>query len=609
MPNTESNTSNYKTGRIPVIALDYSSRQLAEKRELLVDYKNAKLYVVSAEDKTVIYDITDKIVQTFKESGDISDFTVEVECLGTYKLGDVISKIYLARIDLIEDKEFQYNAPTTSFDNNSIAIYDRQASLVNFNTANDRTVPMKVDGYLQWKNFDIETLNERVAAIEAAAPPDESEFAKFRERLAAVEATDALYKDLPNMKTQISSNTANILSITNELTKFNELNDIKDNISNLSNQVTSHTAKIKADEAKLDVVSTKTNANDTTLQLLEERANTNAALLTSLLTRTSKLENIDAANRLSTAENEIININTQLKSIASTDTVNDLDDRLHNVEDNYSRDMSSITNDISSIKSKITGYDKDIPTLKTKVSSLETSIASLSGIDIDQINNNIDQKINSIKQTVDSYNSTNASMQTLVDQLKNTVDSYSSSITALQTQVENIDNDKYLKLSGGTLTGDITGTNFHGNSDTATTIKNINSKPTVYGTSRLVIADSNGEMNTINGITYAEDSLTIPTKVVVNDISCQAITAIQTSLKNKLSDAPIELDTADKLFNNIIAEDDRNTVYDIQGSNDNGVTVAKIDSRYFKDKMILYIDKTDNKLKVFNIEAITEIAE
>lgn len=422
MPNTEHNTSNYKSGRIPVIALDYSSRQLAEKRELLIDYENAKIYVVSAEDRTVIYDITAKIIQTFKESGDISNFTVEVEGLGIYNLGDVISKIYLSRLNLVEDKEFQYNAPTTSFDNTSLAIYDRQASLVNFKSANDRTVPMKVDGYLQWKEFDIETLSERVAAIEATAPPDANEFASFRTRLAAIEATDELYKDLPNMKSNISSNTASILEITNELTKFNELDDIKDNIKNLENTVTSHTAKIKYDEAKLDTVAAKTNANDSTLQLLEERANTNAATLTDLLTRTGKLENIDAGNRLSTVENDIVNINNQLKSIASSDTVNDLDNRLHTVEDNYNRDISSLTNSINNINTKITGYDSDIPSLKTKVANLETSVASLSGIDMDQINNNIDQKVNSIKQTVDSYTQTNASLQTLVDQLKTSVD-------------------------------------------------------------------------------------------------------------------------------------------------------------------------------------------
>lgn len=465
MPNTEHNTSNYKSGRIPVIALDYSSRQLAEKRELLIDYENAKIYVVSAEDRTVIYDITAKIIQTFKESGDISNFTVEVEGLGTYNLGDVISKIYLSRLNLVEDKEFQYNAPTTSFDNTSLAIYDRQASLVNFKSANDRTVPMKVDGYLQWKEFDIETLSERVAAIEATAPPDANEFASFRTRLAAIEATDELYKDLPNMKSNISSNTASILEITNELTKFNELDDIKDNIKNLENTVTSHTAKIKYDEAKLDTVAAKTNANDSTLQLLEERANTNAATLTDLLTRTGKLENIDAGNRLSTVENNIVNINNQLKSIASSDTVNDLDNRLHTVEDNYNRDISSLTNSINNINTKITGYDSDIPSLKTKVANLETSVASLSGIDMDQINNNIDQKVNSIKQTVDSYTQTNASLQTLVDQLKTSVDaipvytagdgikissaneiSLNHTLTTNTTIYDNINNDKKYKF-------------------------------------------------------------------------------------------------------------------------------------------------------------------
>ena len=196
MPNTESNTSRYKTGRIPIIALDYSSRQLAEKRELLVDYKNAKLYVVSAEDKTVIYDITEKIIETFRESGDISNFTVNIEGVGIYDLGTIITQLFNSKIDLIEDKEFVYYTPTTSFDNMSLAVYDRQASLVNFPTAPDRTVPMKESGVLVWKDFDIETLSAKVKHLEEIAPPDDNEFTQFRERLEAVEATDALYKDL-----------------------------------------------------------------------------------------------------------------------------------------------------------------------------------------------------------------------------------------------------------------------------------------------------------------------------------------------------------------------------------------------------------------------------
>lgn len=421
MPNTESNTLRYKSGRIPVIALDYSSRQLAQKRELLVDYKNAKLYVVSAEDRTVIYDLTSNIIKAFKESGGASDFTIEIEGLGTYKLGDIINQLYTSKIDLIEDKEFQYNAPTVSFDNKSLAIYDRQASMLNFNRANDRTVPMKKDDALVWMPFDLENLENRLLKLENTSVPDIEEWKSFRIRLAAVEATDELYKDLPNMKANISINAAGIKDLSDRVNAL-DINTVKDNITTLTNTVNTHNAKIKTDEAKLELLTKKVNDDDAILQLLEERANTNLATLTDLLSRTTKLENINANDRLSTVENDIVNINSQLASVASSENISNIDERLHALEDKYPVDISSLTTDVTALKTKTATHDSAIPELQEKVATLEQNVTSLSGIDIDQINNNIDQKVNSIKQTVDSYTQTSASLQTLVDQLKTSVD-------------------------------------------------------------------------------------------------------------------------------------------------------------------------------------------
>lgn len=421
MPNTESNTLRYKSGRIPVIALDYSSRQLAQKRELLVDYKNAKLYVVSAEDRTVIYDLTSNIIKAFKESGGASDFTIEIEGLGTYKLGDIINQLYTSKIDLIEDKEFQYNAPTVSFDNKSLAIYDRQASMLNFNRANDRTVPMKKDDALVWMPFDLENLENRLLKLENTSVPDIEEWESFRTRLAAVEATDELYKDLPNMKANISINAAGIKDLSDRVNAL-DINTVKDNITTLTNTVNTHNGKIKTDEANLELLTKKVNDDDAILQLLEERANTNLATLTDLLSRTTKLENINANDRLSTVENDIVNINSQLASVASSENISNIDERLHALEDKYPVDISSLTTDVTALKTKTATHDSAIPELQEKVATLEQNVTSLSGIDIDQINNNIDQKVNSIKQTVDSYTQTSASLQTLVDQLKTSVD-------------------------------------------------------------------------------------------------------------------------------------------------------------------------------------------
>ena len=591
MPNTESNTSRYKTGRIPIIALDYSSRQLAEKRELLVDYKNAKLYVVSAEDKTVIYDITEKIIETFRESGDISNFTVNIEGVGIYDLGTIITQLFNSKIDLIEDKEFVYYTPTTSFDNMSLAVYDRQASLVNFPTAPDRTVPMKESGVLVWKDFDIETLSAKVKHLEEIAPPDDNEFTQFRERLEAVEATDALYKDLPNMKNDISTNGIKIKNLEAQLTKLDQLATIQSNIASLTNTVNTNVAKLKSDEAKIDTLTAKVNEDNSTLVFLQERANTNAATLSDLISRTTKLENINAKDRLTTAENTISNIQDQLRSIATTEAVAHIDERLHTLEDRYPVDIQTIQNNIATITTKTNGYDKDLPTLKTKVANLEQSMTSLAGIDMDQINNTIDQKVDAVKQTIDSYTQTNASMQTLVDQLKKTVDGYSATIDNIQNNITDI-KGKYMPLRGGTFTGEVTGPAFHGVADSAVTIKDINNKEAVYGNSRIVITDNNGDMNTIDGIKYTNDSITLPLKLTVNEISSKTISDIKTDMATKIS-VPLSLANADKAFTNVYGANDRNTNYEARYS----YPFAES----FFGKAMLYIDTDDNKLKVFTI--------
>jgi len=603
MPNTESNTSRYKTGRIPIIALDYSSRQLAEKRELLVDYKNAKLYVVSAEDKTVIYDITEKIIETFRESGDISNFTVNIEGVGVYDLGTIITQLFNSKIDLIEDKEFVYYTPTTSFDNMSLAVYDRQASLVNFPTAPDRTVPMKESGVLVWKDFDIETLSAKVKHLEEIAPPDDNEFTQFRKRLEAVETTDALYKDLPNMKNDISTNGIKIKNLEAQLTKLDQLKTIQSNIASLTNTVNTNVAKLKSDEAKIDTLTTKVNEDNSTLVFLQERANTNAATLSDLISRTTKLENINAKDRLTTAENTISNIQDQLRSIATTEAVAHIDERLHTLEDKYPVDIQTIQNNIATITTKTNGYDKDLPTLKTKVANLEQSMTSLAGIDMDQINNTIDQKVDAVKQTIDSYTQTNASMQTLVDQLKKTVDGYSATIDNIQNNITDI-NGKYMPIKGGTFTGEVTGPAFHGVADSAVTIKDINNKEAVYGNSRIVITDNNGDMNTIDGIKYTNDSITLPLKLTVNEISSKTISDLKTDLSTKIS-VPLSLANADKAFTNVYGAKDRNTNYVFPNGSPHEGDYAILSTEAFLGKAILYIDTEDNKLKVFSLSEET----
>ena len=397
------------------------------------------------------------------------------------------------------------------------------------------------------------------------------------------------------MKNDISTNGIKIKNLEAQLTKLDQLTTIQSNIASLTNTVNTNVAKLKSDEAKIDNLTTKVNDDNSTLVFLQERANTNAAALSDLISRTTKLENINAKDRLTTAENTISNIQDQLKSIATTEAVTHIDERLHTLEDRYPVDIQTIQNNIATITNKTNGYDKDLPTLKTKVANLEQSMSSLAGIDMDQINNTIDQKVDAVKQTIDSYTQTNASMQTIVDQLKKTVDGYSATIDNIQNNITDI-NSKYMPIKGGTFTGEVTGPAFHGVADSAITIKDINNKEAVYGNSRIVITDNNGDMNTIDGIKYSKDSITLPLKLTVNEISSQTISDLKSDLATKIS-VPLSLANADKAFTNVYGASDRNTKY--SSAIVNGHLALNGDP--FLGKAILYIDTTDNKLKVFTI--------
>lgn len=120
--------------RIPVIPLPYKDKELAVEKELIIDYghddKYPNLYVVDENDRTKLWDITEGIVQSIKGSpGD--DFTVEIENLGTIRIGDVLNLLYT--ISLTHDEAWSIDTlkemiPTTIVDNNGVVYAPRTLS-------------------------------------------------------------------------------------------------------------------------------------------------------------------------------------------------------------------------------------------------------------------------------------------------------------------------------------------------------------------------------------------------------------------------------------------------------------------------------------------------
>ena len=113
-------TSDYKSVRVPVTPLDYNSRFLAEKKEILFDYNTGQLYVVSAEDKNVIFNITDVVLEKAKEGIDLDNLIINVEGIGDVNLSEYIEYLNKYNLTLSDNDSKQYYAPTVKFDNMSI---------------------------------------------------------------------------------------------------------------------------------------------------------------------------------------------------------------------------------------------------------------------------------------------------------------------------------------------------------------------------------------------------------------------------------------------------------------------------------------------------------
>ena len=119
-----------------------------------------------------------------------------------------------------------------------------------------------------------------------------------------------------------------------------------------------------------------------------------------------------------------------------------------------------------------------------------------------------------------------------------------------------------------------------------------------------VITDNNGDMNTIDGIKYTNDSITLPLKLTVNEISSKTISDLKTDMATKIG-VPLSLANADKAFTNVYGAKDRNTNYVFPNGSPREGAYSILTTEAFLGKAILYIDTEDNKLKVFSLSEET----
>lgn len=140
-----------KNVRIPFIPLDYEDRYKAVEKELMVDYEQGNIYVVSKDDRSVIIDITQKIKDQLERlSGD--NVIVNVQGLGEVNLTEIINKLYANGIQLtdIGDEKAIYQSKKDRIDNQSIECKYKRIQITNFDEARNYMVPQKFGDGVRW---------------------------------------------------------------------------------------------------------------------------------------------------------------------------------------------------------------------------------------------------------------------------------------------------------------------------------------------------------------------------------------------------------------------------------------------------------------------------
>lgn len=138
--------------RIPVIALSYSERHKAVPKELLIDYETGNIYVVSATDKSVIFNITSKILEKLDSvTGD--KIAVDIEGIGEVNLEQYINQLKLELDDMViisdEGKDI-YIPKEERLDTFSLESKFKRIQIKDFETAENGMIPQKYNNSIRW---------------------------------------------------------------------------------------------------------------------------------------------------------------------------------------------------------------------------------------------------------------------------------------------------------------------------------------------------------------------------------------------------------------------------------------------------------------------------
>lgn len=394
------NTTRYNSGRAPVIALDYDSRFIAQKKELLVDYKKGKLYVVSADDKSVIFDITANIINEFTNSGSVADnFIVNIEGVGEINLTKAINRIYKNNITLKENDEAHYLSPTLRFDNNSIVVQNTEVGIANFKVAGNNTYPVKDNNVIKWVPRIDEDVVRRVTRLETLAPPDAEEFKRLRKQISDIQLTADLYSTLPALKTLADSNSNRLDVLDTKILKTAEIDPMKTDISGLKSDTETMNNRLTVLEAKEDTAP-KFAALDRRITTIEGQS----SALTKITDLQVKVQTLLGKPDL---EPKVTELNTKVNTISSSfETLK------------------------STTESKLAAIEGNTNRTTSEVSAISGRLNTLEGLNIAKFKADYDNRISTL-EAVPNFTSNITNLESQNSVLTNTVNTLKAQVSGL----------------------------------------------------------------------------------------------------------------------------------------------------------------------------------
>lgn len=317
--------------RIPVQPLPYENRALATERELLVDYKDGKLFVVS--DTGQIIDISAKLAELV-QNGNSSNSEITIEGLGTVKLARLLELLWENRITFTASEQTGVYLPRNKqVDFKSIEIKDNKIQVSNFDMADNNTIPIKIGDTIYWRR---------------AATADSTELHPVQGDGNSIDYVDGVFSIIGFNDAKENQ----VLAKVNGKTKFISIN--ADGSLGMTDE-----EKEQLVRNTNDIDTLKKTADDlqSAIDFLRSTMNDNSVNLEELIKKYS-----DMSVKLEMAISDISRINAIFDEFDYKQMMKDMEDLKLSLKE-YAAETVLNTNNIEKINKRITSLNEDIASL------------------------------------------------------------------------------------------------------------------------------------------------------------------------------------------------------------------------------------------------------